>query len=606
MPTNGEPIVGITSSLYLNSSAVLTIPILGSIRTIRDFTEGNVLTASIQAAIQTSVLEDNSVVLQRLWLDNVTTTKLSFTPTSSDSRVSIINNTLHFDSGTYVFNASFDYPQLQQLSPEAVLNPGAQKLVVQDPNQTRALSFLSYSNKILAGAWRFLTYFGRDSMISLLLLEPVLSTGNGSAFEAGITAVLERINKSDGSAAHEETIGDYATYLNQQKNLSSTMPVYDYKMIDTDFFLPIVLCDYFVKNEEGRDRAPEVLQQMATENPANSGLTYGDLALLNSEKIMNLAAPFAAPDGQIKDNLIHLKDREVVGEWRDSNAGLGGGRVPFDVNTALVPAALRAISTLSNAGIFNHSDWEQTANEYAKIWEDKTLQFFEVVVPRNQAKSLVNDYVASNNFPFPSHTDSIDSDVFFYALSLRDEGSLEPVRIMHTDDCFRHFLLNTTDQKQLSSFLNQTADHILRPFPVGLGTDIGVIVANPAYAGKVEYAANFTNSDYHGTVVWSWQLSMMAAGLERQLGRCEDTKPPPDFCSDTTLHKKIINAYNYLWDLIDANSANLGSEVWSWKFEGGNFVSVALGELTATESNIRQLWSLTFLAVRRNEGFRSA
>ncbi len=70
-----------------------------------------------------------------------------------------------------------------------------------------SLSFLSYTNKLLAGAWRFLTYFGRDSMISLLLLEPVLSEGEGGAMEAGIAAVLERLNRTDGNACHEETIG---------------------------------------------------------------------------------------------------------------------------------------------------------------------------------------------------------------------------------------------------------------------------------------------------------------------------------------------------------------------------------------------------------------
>ena len=62
---------------------------------------------------------------------------------------------------------------------------------------------------------------GRDSMIAYLLLEPVLSTGENSATEAVISAVLERINRTDGSVCHEETIGDYATYLNQQANLTS-------------------------------------------------------------------------------------------------------------------------------------------------------------------------------------------------------------------------------------------------------------------------------------------------------------------------------------------------------------------------------------------------
>lgn len=176
---------------------------------------------------------------------------------------------------------------------------------------------------------------------------------------------------------------------------------------------------------------------------------------------------------------------------------------------------------------------------------------------------------------------------------------------MNTDDCFRHFLLNTTNQDQLSSFLSQTADHVLQPFPVGLSTSVGLLIANPAYGGDPVYAANWTNNAYHGTVVWSWQLAMMGAGLERQLGRCNSSMVP-DFCSDASLYGKVRSAYNHLWDLIEANTQQLSSEVWSWTYSDGSYQEIALGSLppppgqSPTESDVRQLWSLTFLAVKRN------
>ena len=184
-----------------------------------------------------------------------------------------------------------------------------------------------------------LLYYYRDSMIAYLLLEPVLSEGNGSATEAVISAVLERINRTDGSVCHEETIGDYATYLNQQDNITSTAPQYDYKMVDTDFFLPVVMKTYFVDNPTGKTRTASFFSTKATIDPKNADLTYADLALISVEKIMASTAPFAQPGGQIKSNLIHLKEGEIVGEWRDSTYGLGGGRIPYDVNAALVPAA---------------------------------------------------------------------------------------------------------------------------------------------------------------------------------------------------------------------------------------------------------------------------
>lgn len=100
-----------------------------------------------------------------------------------------------------------------------------------------------------------------------------------------------------------------------------------------------------------------------------------------------------------------------------------------------------------------------------------------------------------------------------------------------------------------------------------------------------------------------------AAGLERQIGRCADSSPP-DFCADDSVRTNALAAYNHLWDLIEANSNQLSSEVWSWVYNDGEFQVTPLGSLpppsgsNPTESNVRQLWSLTFLAVKRNEGFQ--
>lgn len=56
-------------------------------------------------------------------------------------------------------------------------------------------------------------------------------------------------------------------------------------------------------------------------SPANRGLTYRQLATINAERVMRLAAPFAGKNNQTKDNLVHLKQGQVVGEWRDSTYG---------------------------------------------------------------------------------------------------------------------------------------------------------------------------------------------------------------------------------------------------------------------------------------------
>ncbi len=340
-------------------------------------------------------------------------------------------------------------------------------------------------------------------------------------------------------------------------------------------------------------------------------MTYRDLARISANKIVTTSAPFAAPENQNRDNLIHLKSGEIVGEWRDSTYGIGGGRIPFDVNTALVPAALRSIARLSTAGLL---DFNATlVDEYAQIWEDSTLEFFEVSIPLETAQALVENYTSTSETPgLASQSETIDADVTFYALALDGNNNLSQVAVMNTDTCFHLFLLNTTNQTQLTSFINATANSVRRRFPAGLMTDVGVLVANPAYGGQAIYAANWTTNAYHGTVVWSWQLAMMAKGLELQLARCHSPSSVPHFCNDTSVYGNVRTAYNALWDTIDANEQHLSTEVWSWTYDAGadKFDYIDLGAVpppagvSPTESNIVQLWSLTFLAVRRDEGWR--
>jgi hypothetical protein len=567
-------------------------------------------------------------------LDNVTTTTFTMVPyqnVGSNITINQRNKTISFGAGFYTFSASFNYPQLTQLPPNRVLNTASQNLISQQPDQTTSLSFLSYSEKLLAGAWRFLTYFGRDSMISALLLEPVLSQGNGSATEAVIGAVLERLNRTDGSVCHEETIGDYATYLNLENNITSTAPGFTYPMIDTDYYLPVLMAQYFANQPS---RIGSLLSRSAGSiDIQNRNLTYQQLALINAQKIMNITAAFQ--QNQTAANLIHLKPNEIVGQWRDSTYGLGGGRIPFDVNTALVPAALRAIGQLARtSGVFpnstNTTAWRTLADTRAQVWEEKTLQFFETNITASTARSRLQTFANTATFyDGPANASSLPSsgNVTTYSIALNGYNNLSSVNVQHSDTAFRLFFVNasasTADAAaQETRFINATADSLIRSFPAGLMTPQSMIVANPALSGSSVLISNFTNAAYHGCVVWSFQLSMMAKGLERQLARCNSSasagnsssnsnsnSSTPAWCDDSSVYDNVVQAYNTLWDSIEANSAQLQGEVWSWTYNNatGGFTTTPLGVLppppgvsAGTESDIRQLWSLTFLAVTRN------
>ncbi|RSL83565.1 hypothetical protein CEP51_004438 [Fusarium floridanum] len=615
------PFVGVEGVLSLNSSANLSLAILGSVRTIRDYTEGGSLNPLFQDAIKVTKEDKNGVQFSRLWLDNTTTTTLSLEPwEDSKGKIDVHDKIASFGPGLYRFSASFNYPQMEQLSPQEVLNEESQSLIEEDPSQVQSLSFFSYTEKLLAGGWRFLTYFGRDSMIAALLLEPVLSIGNSSAMEAVIGAVLERVNREDGSVCHEESIGDYATFQNLQKNIVSTDAVFDYHMIDTDYFLPILMARYF---NTSSDRAKPLLDTQAGKvNAKNQDLTWRDLSYIGAQKIMKATEAFEK-DPSIK-NLIQFKDNEGTGQWRDSPSGLAGARIPFDVNCALVPAALYAISELAGmSDVYpDNADtktWKDAAAKRAKVWEDKTLPFFQYNITTEKAASLVEEYTSKIDFyDGPAQTDSLRKyssagKVVDYALAIKSIESPDKIIVTHTDTAFRLFLLDSEDDEQLTTFINATANTILRPFPAGLSTPIGAVVANPALSGNDDFIGIFTNSAYHGTVIWGWQLALMAKGLERQLQRClacHAKRAPclirhvPAFCRDEGVYNALKGAYNHLWDIIEANSDQLQSEVWSWTYSKEGYKFSPLGALTSgTESNIRQLWSFSFLAVRRDNSF---
>ena len=91
-------------------------------------------------------------------------------------------------------------------------------------------------------------------------------------------------------------------------------------------------------------------------------------------------------------------------------------------------------------------------------------------------------------------------------------------------------------------------------------------------------------------------MAMMARGLELQLSRCNTSTSTmiPDFCSDSVVYNNVKKGYNTLWDTIEANSAHLSTEVWSWIYQDGGFVFTELGTLPTppgksdTESEIRK------------------
>jgi hypothetical protein len=457
--------------------------------------------------------------------------------------------------------------------------PAAEILTVMEgacPRSLAALAFLSYEEKLLAGSWRFLTYFGRDTLLSLMLLLPALRP---AMIEAGLGAVIERLG-SDGSVAHEEAIGEWAArghLAGASPPLDLREPLYDDAMVDDDFLLAPVLAAYLLDSAAGRGRAAAFLERVTPR-----GTTYREAMLANLALVLRRALPFADAPGVA--TLIHLKEGASVGEWRDSHEGLGFGRVPFNVNVALIPAALAAAASLFASSLFGSKIAEAREAERALARWRHAGAFFHVEIPAAEAAARLGSYATALGLDPGPALASLDGVVAFPAIAL--DGSGLPIPVMHSDDSF--VLLFTRPD---AAYLEQAAQRLLRPFPAGLRTPVGVVVANPAFAPCPVQRALFTSDHYHGTVIWSWQQAMLAAGLRRQLTRHD----LPD-----RARAALLSAERALWEVIAAGELYRDTELWTWAARGGWFERVAFGARGGhhDESNAAQLWSTVYLAVR--------
>jgi hypothetical protein len=176
-----------------------------------------------------------------------------------------------------------------------------------------------------------------------------------------------------------------------------------------------------------------------------------------------------------------------------------------------------------------------------------------------------------------------EGELNFHALALAADGA--PIPVMHSDEGFA-LLFGEPDAARI----DEDVAVLMRPFPAGLMTSVGMLVANPAYCAPALQAL-FSRNAYHGTVVWSWQQALFAAGLERQLQR-------RDLPEDVRAH--LIAAQKVLWSAITATQSMKNSELWSWSFDGGHYRVAPFGSTAADadESDAAQLWSTTYLAVR--------
>ena len=287
------------------------------------------------------------------------------------------------------------------------------------------------------------------------------------------------------------------------------------------------------------------------------------------------------------EHLIALHPGEIAGEWRDSENGLGGGTIPYNVNAVFVPAALRAIARLADSDLLDARKNEAAALDraarMAEVWTTEAPRAFSVSVTPDAARAAVRAYAGAVGVdPAPALASLPREPLRFNALSLNASG--ETVRVLNSDDGFALLFLDPPREE-----VELSVRAMMRPFPAGLLTGAGLLVANAAFA-EPSLQPLFSNQQYHGAVIWSWQQAVLAAGLARQMRRTDLPPATRDLLRDAQVR---------LWNAIRAGREVQSSELWSWSFAEGRYRVEPFGQRGGdqTESNAAQLWSTIFLAL---------
>jgi hypothetical protein len=496
--------------------------------------------------------------------------------------------------------------------------------------EVRSIELLSSEEKLMAGLPNFATYFGRDMLMTALMMRPVWQPAMS---EHVIASVLRKVS-SLGDVSHEEALGGQAIRENAAE-YNAVMAGYfeavrrpaaavadstlerargllrdlqrtreNYHMLDDEFQLPILEARYLADSTVPADRKRAFLLEAEGGGPSRLALMLRELALVAAE-----SRPYAQDPrptnlvGFVKRDSTHWRSAS----WRDSDAGYANGRFAMDINAIWVPRALQALAVIRAAlpaiGI-RRETLDSLAPEIARsplaeyladsaslgraidTWSGARRHFAVVLAPdeierriatrlawlppveRGHWKKVIDD------------ADEVRDSLSFLVLSLDSAG--HPIPIVNTDPATELFLDATSPH---AVTLDQV-EPFLRPYPVGLFVDgLGPVVANDTYATRRVWDT-FAKDPYHGPrVVWGREVNLLLLGLTAMVSRPAEPALEPQ-------RRRAGDALRRIASAVRASGLE-HSELWSYRIEGGRLRPTRYG----TGSDV-QLWSSTDLAVQ--------
>jgi hypothetical protein len=519
-----------------------------------------------------------------------------------------------------IFNAEFH----RFLAEAARARDGAGRLRYRRlERQVRGVELLSSREKLMAGLPNFATYFGRDMMMTALMMRAVWRP---AMYEHVIASVLRKLGPG-GAVSHEEALGGqairehavvYDSLLGEAERarragrraeadslhrraggvLSDLQRTREnYHMIDDEYQLPVLVARWLTDSTLTRARKRDFL--LAADG-GRGGETR--LAGLLRELALIAGQTQAYADDPRAGNLVSFPLRDSVhrrsASWRDSDAGYGGGRFAMDVNAIWVPEALDAAATIL-AGLpsleLGRAALDSLAPGLARTplarWTGDTLalrravetwrgarRHFEVTLGPGEIRERLEARLAE----LPEEERGYWRGVLgksgepretlrFLALSLDEEGT--PIPVVNTDPATGLFLGSLWAASDLEAFA--------RSYPVALFVEgLGPLVANDAYA-PAAVRERFRKDTYHGPrVVWGREVNLLLLGLANRVADGRD-------CSG-----RLRGTLQRTLEAVHASGLE-HNELWSYTIEAGRLRPTRYG----TTSDI-QLWNGTNLAVQ--------
>ena len=498
----------------------------------------------------------------------------------------------------------------------------------------RGVELLSSHEKLMAGLPTYATYFGRDMLMTALMMRPVWRSGMS---EFAIASALRKLGPN-GDVSHEEALGgqavresadEYASVmsdwraavaagrsaaanslLGRARDVLRTMrrTRENYHMIDDEFQFAVLAGSWLADSTVSAAHKRAFLLDTTDYGEPRLARLVRELGLVS-----RLTAPYAA--NPVTANLISFARRDSTwgsASWRDSGAGYAGGRYAMDINAIWAPHALDAIARildeLRTLGFSTDSLsaslpqlapaaplglWARDRSQLTAaidMWRGASRHFIVRLSPTEVSSRVAARLAAMpagereywTHLVSATHADS-DS-LAFLAIALDTDG--RPIGVANTDPATRLFLgdvppaSGTAASNDARAAVLRDVRLFVRPYPVGLMiAQVGPVVANDAYAPPAVREA-FVNDPYHGPrVIWGREVNLFLLGAARRAGE-----------GDAALGAELRTAIDSVRRAVAASGFH--SELWSYDVVDGKVLPARYG----TSADV-QLWSTTDLAV---------